>query len=596
MGLDYTMVHVYYNIPLGVALTILSWPFLTRMDWIKTLTLITVAIIGTIPWDSYLVPKQIWTYPPSAVLGFTLFSIPLEEVFFFFIQTYNTSLIYMALTRRLVFPAYLCRSSPIRTAAGSLFISILVLAGFLAIFTGGHYTYLGLILSWACSFLLLQWALSSGFLLALPWKEMVFSVIIPTFFLWMVDTLALQRGHWVIEKPTKLEIQLWGGLDMEEALFFLLTNALVVNGMVVADHAIALMHCRQAQSVGVVHEGPPCTHVLVDAINSTTKTDKSFVSSLAHSVKRLSYSSQSMYLGSAMFQGALRIDLIYLYAFCRVADDLVDEASSQDRACAVIEDCSDLLTTKFVHPSKFRENIMKTTSGLCAPRELVDVIDNLPVSRLTLQPLQGLLEGFRIDLGFDTKRGTFPIANGTDLDCYSYRVASTVARCILDLVFHHYPSHPSATDPSLRRDAIFSAEQMGKALQYVNMARDIGRDAAINRVYLPTTWLKEIGLSPADVIFCPSDPRIEKLRYRLINQARRLYDESEAAIQYLPVQVQGPLRATVATYMEIGAVLEEGVRPRRPWQKLKLSLGRRFVVAYMAMGKVAFSQVAAFPR
>ncbi|KAI9038986.1 phytoene synthase [Aspergillus affinis] len=589
MGLAYAMVHVHYNIPLAITLTLLSWPFLTRLDWTKISILIAVSVLATIPWDSYLVRNQIWTYPQNAVLGYTLFSIPLEEVFFFVIQTYNTSLIYIVLTRRLVFSAYLCGPSPVWKTAGSVFLSILTLMGVLAMFATGHYTYLGLILSWACPFLLLQWTFSSGFLLALPSRELVSSVAIPTIFLWVVDTLALRNGHWVIENPTKLGIQLWEGLDIEEAIFFLLTNVLVVNGLVVADRAIALRHFRQAHSTGDVCDGPLFTRVLFNDIARAGMPDASLVSHLSRAVNCLAHSSQSMYMGSAMFQGSLRIDLIYLYSFCRVVDDLVDEGEGKPRARAVVQQCNDLLLLKFAHAREFREKIGASALGLGGPAELIEAIDKLPVSRLTIQPLQSLLEGFRFDLSFDAKTNTFPIAHESDLDRYSYHVASTVARCILDLVFHHFSTHPSATDPSLRRKVAFAAEQMGKALQYVNVARDIGRDAAIDRVYLPTSWLNEIGLCPADVIFCPSDPRMERLRYRLITRAKSLYSESEVAFQYLPIQVQGPLRATVASYMEIATVLEKGVRPRRPNQKLKLSFGRRLVVAYMAMSNMGLS-------
>jgi 15-cis-phytoene synthase/lycopene beta-cyclase len=42
-------------------------------------------------------------------------------------------------------------------------------------------------------------------------------ILIPTIYLWMVDLLSLQRGTWVIEHGTKLDIQFWGFLDIEYA-------------------------------------------------------------------------------------------------------------------------------------------------------------------------------------------------------------------------------------------------------------------------------------------------------------------------------------------------------------------------------------------
>lgn len=41
------------------------------------------------------------------------------------------------------------------------------------------------------------------------------SILLPTLYLWVVDNLALQRGTWVIEHDTKLDIQVWGSLDIE---------------------------------------------------------------------------------------------------------------------------------------------------------------------------------------------------------------------------------------------------------------------------------------------------------------------------------------------------------------------------------------------
>lgn len=161
----------------------------------------------------------------------------------------------------------------------------------------------------------------------------------------------------------------------------------------------------------------------------------------------------------------------------------MDEAPNSDRARAVVWQGKDLLITKFAHPSVFRAKIGVPVWGLNEPPELIDAIDSLPVSRPTIQPLQALLNGFNIDLKFASKGNTFPIANDSDLDRYCYLVASTVARCVLDLVSHHFSAHASTTDALLRREVVLAAERMGQSLQYVNIARDISRDAAINRVY-----------------------------------------------------------------------------------------------------------------
>jgi 15-cis-phytoene synthase/lycopene beta-cyclase len=64
-------------------------------------------VVYTIPWDAYLIYAKVWTYPPNAILGPTLFRIPIEELFFFVIQTYITSLLYILVNKSTLFAVYL---------------------------------------------------------------------------------------------------------------------------------------------------------------------------------------------------------------------------------------------------------------------------------------------------------------------------------------------------------------------------------------------------------------------------------------------------------------------------------------------------------
>lgn len=128
-----------------------------------------VAVTATIPWDSYLIKERIWTYPESAVVGYTLFRIPAEELFFFVIQTYNTSLLYLILSKPVFYPKYLplAQQSPdgkrygiwqqILHAFGLLSLSGSVAMAAVFVSLGGRTTYLGLIILWATPVLLFLW-------------------------------------------------------------------------------------------------------------------------------------------------------------------------------------------------------------------------------------------------------------------------------------------------------------------------------------------------------------------------------------------------------------------------------------------------------
>lgn len=203
------------------------------------------------PWDSYLIHRGIWTYPPDAIVGLLLFSIPFEELFFFVIQTYTTSLLYLLITKPVLHSPYLSRNE-VETArnrhtkwlvrprvwiTGQMVPGLLSLMGMIMIYDGGRGIYMGLILIWVGPIILLLWYsqsrrmiasewkltfgrnLSHGFIVRLPLSHTLLSIGVPTVYLWVVDTLALQRGTWAIQPGTKFGVHLWPGLDIEWVFF-----------------------------------------------------------------------------------------------------------------------------------------------------------------------------------------------------------------------------------------------------------------------------------------------------------------------------------------------------------------------------------------
>lgn len=131
-----------------------------------------------------------WSYPETATLGISFFRIPVEELFFFFIQTYITSLLYLLLSKPVLGAAYLAPPAKTYSSAntkgsqfsqqteidtliqnsvqggdarkitsfkGGLILVSLILYGAYILQAGGNGTYMGLILVWACPVLLMLW-------------------------------------------------------------------------------------------------------------------------------------------------------------------------------------------------------------------------------------------------------------------------------------------------------------------------------------------------------------------------------------------------------------------------------------------------------
>lgn len=187
-----------------------------------------IAVSYTTPWDNYLVAKEIWWYGANRVVG-TIGHVPLEEYLFFVLQPILTGLfLYQYLHR---YPASLGEGSSVKApwAGAVVFIGLTVL-GTIFLFDGNPETlYLALILTWSPPILGGMWLYDGETLWAL--RSTVFvTTIVPTIYLWGADAIAIRSGIWTIAPQYTVGLSLFG-LPLEEATFFLFTNLLVVQGV-----------------------------------------------------------------------------------------------------------------------------------------------------------------------------------------------------------------------------------------------------------------------------------------------------------------------------------------------------------------------------
>lgn len=599
--------HLKYTIPPAIVLTFLYRPLFTKLDIYKILFLITIAVTSTIPWDSYLIRTNIWSYPRDVIIGPKLFDIPLEEVFFFVIQTYNTTLLYLFLSKPTFHPIYLKEEAKADRwkyfkLLGQLALALVLKRAITMVRENKEGTYLGLILLWAVPFLLLLWSLAYQLILRLPLSNTAFPIFLPTLYLWIVDTLALRRGTWVIEAGTKIGIHLWPGLEIEEAIFFLVTNTLIVFGLIAFDNAVAILDAFPYHFPNP--PAMPSPYLLVRALLlPATAYDNDRLTAIRQAVQRLQKKSRSFYLASGVFERRLRVDLILLYSFCRVADDLVDDAKDIKEARQWIKKLTQFLLTVYTSKDKTARDPNRGAIALYVvenfPRNTHNALLHLPTDRLSSQPLFDLLKGFEMDLEFHPVNTAaksaegFPIKTQDDLDRYGSRVAGTVAELCIDLAFFHVPGKLTEAD---RKSIKLAGHNMGIALQYTNIARDIQVDSKINRVYIPGTWLKKENLTSGDFLKqlqaygASSTPDaafgrlIERLRGQLLDRSFTLYEESRPAIERLPSEVRASMRVAVESYMEIGRVLLQKDYVVKQGRATVPKM-RRLTVAYKALSR-----------
>jgi lycopene cyclase domain-containing protein len=113
----------------------------------------------------------------------------------------------------------------------TLLIGIIWLSATVILFSGwAPATYLTLILAWALFPVMIQCALGADILWRYRW--LIFWALIPaTVYLCVADGLAIGSGTWTIDPAQTTGLHI-GPLPLEEGIFFLMTNTLVVFGMV----------------------------------------------------------------------------------------------------------------------------------------------------------------------------------------------------------------------------------------------------------------------------------------------------------------------------------------------------------------------------
>lgn len=235
---------VFLGIPLlGLSILTLrdyyrpTWKQTYRQKYLPGITIAAICVIAfiyTTPWDNYLVATRVWWYDPDLVTGVVIGYVPIEEYTFFLLQPIFTGLILLLLMRYMA-PSREGLNTRMRVSA-TLFIGvvwIISVALLILSFTSRDWkpaTYLALELAWALLPVLLQVAFGGDII----WKNrriVLPTIIVTTLYLCFADASAISAGTWTINPDQSLNIFLGGILPVEEFIFFLLTNVLVVFGL-----------------------------------------------------------------------------------------------------------------------------------------------------------------------------------------------------------------------------------------------------------------------------------------------------------------------------------------------------------------------------
>lgn len=208
---------------------------------------------------------------------------------------------------------------------------------------------------------------------------------------------------------------------------------------------------------------------------------------------------KSFYFASHFLPEVKRRRAYAVYAFCRLLDDAVDEASTPEQMESQLNRFEALLADCYAGTA-----IRGDDEAACALRAFSDTVRQCQVP---MKPFLELAEGCRMDLTI--KR--YP--DWGELERYCYRVAGVVG-LIMCYVF-------DLRDTRAHQQAI----AMGNAMQLTNILRDVGEDYSRGRIYLPQDEMLAFGVSESDIDENRATRAFKSLIRFQIARARALYAE-----------------------------------------------------------------------
>ncbi len=234
----------------------------------------------------------------------------------------------------------------------------------------------------------------------------------------------------------------------------------------------------------------------------------------------LCHGSRSFAAAALLLPRRVRDPATALYAFCRAADDVVDQQGMGRRGV-----------------DGLRERLALIYAGRPinnpADRAFTRVVEAFALPRVLPE---ALLEGFLWDV--EGRR----YHDLSALRGYAVRVAGTVGAMMAVLM--------GVRDaPRLAR-----AIDLGVAMQLFNIARDVGEDARLGRLYLPLSWLEECGIDGEQFLASPQHtPALGWVVGRLLDAAQEHSQRARSGIGRLPLACRFGIGAARLLYAEIGA-------------------------------------------
>jgi phytoene synthase len=225
-----------------------------------------------------------------------------------------------------------------------------------------------------------------------------------------------------------------------------------------------------------------------------------------------------------------------LYAYCRVADEIVDDLGDAPVAVrrAALRDLRDR-TFAWLGGDLPAGQLDNTAAAV--ERDVLAAF-TVTVRQFDIPPdaIERFLDSMEMDLdvgGYDT---------WDDLLGYMDGSAAVIGEMMLPLL-----------QPTDRTAAHSPARDLGLAFQLTNFLRDVGEDLDRGRVYLPRADLERFGADPWERVVSPAWRSLMRFE---IARARQLYASADEGLAWLPPRSRACVEAARSLYSRILVEIE----------------------------------------
>lgn len=272
--------------------------------------------------------------------------------------------------------------------------------------------------------------------------------------------------------------------------------------------------------------------------------------------KLLETTSRSFYPTLKYLPKKTRGQIGLLYLLARVADTVADTKHGET---AVLLDSlkayNDVVQGRGGELPNFEDlaNLQENPNEAELLRNVPDVIDGLNEystedQQRMLECLDIIVHGQMLDLerfGPANEGGNISaLANDEELDDYTFRVAGCVGVFWTQMSLAHLMQLPS------KEEALFMERgiKFGKALQMINILRDIPEDLRFGRCYIPKDMLQKHGLEPEDLL---NDANLEKFRPLYDAYLDLTNEHLEAATAYIQMIPESQFRLKASCMLPV---------------------------------------------